>query len=259
MADSTGTVRLVKPRRQGAFTLVELLVVISIIALMIALLLPSLAAARESGRSVQCLSNLRQLSPGFELYYQSEKEWMPVGSAYDPFLGNHKISWGRVVSKMLGLRITFEAPWAYDFDPANQSFTYNTKKTNGILQCPTENFKNYWGGYNYTSYLHNSGWAYWYGLGISEGYDEYAVTSGLTYYSTYWGRVRLPWVKAPSRTVLIGEAIMSDGHYEYSIAQFAYTTSLSTYHNGSGNLLFVDGHASSYRRENLKIENFSRN
>lgn len=44
-----------------AFTLIELLVVVSIIALLIALILPVLKEAREAGRDVSCLSNLRQL------------------------------------------------------------------------------------------------------------------------------------------------------------------------------------------------------
>ncbi len=66
--------------RRSAFTLIELLVVIAIIALLVGIILPSLGAARESGRSALCLSNLRQLSMGWNGYADENKDVMvPTG------------------------------------------------------------------------------------------------------------------------------------------------------------------------------------
>lgn len=72
--------------RCRAFTLVELLVVIGVIALLISALLPALNKARRAAQSVRCLSNLRQISNYVFLYVNENDGVMPVndGASVDP-------------------------------------------------------------------------------------------------------------------------------------------------------------------------------
>src|SRR5438105_2302803 len=63
--------------RRKAFTLVELLVVIGIIAVLVALLLPVLARVREEARRVKCASNLRQLAIGLMMYADANHQRLP--------------------------------------------------------------------------------------------------------------------------------------------------------------------------------------
>jgi prepilin-type N-terminal cleavage/methylation domain-containing protein len=101
------------------FTLVELLVVIGIIAVLVAMLLPTLAKARKQAVRTQCLSNVRQLITATFAYAVENKGWYParIANTYLP-------------QQMVG----GTAPTPFNL---NESFIYPyIKNRDGVMFCP---------------------------------------------------------------------------------------------------------------------------
>jgi prepilin-type N-terminal cleavage/methylation domain-containing protein/prepilin-type processing-associated H-X9-DG protein len=135
--------------RRG-FTLVELLVVLGIIALLISILLPSLTIARESARTVQCLSNLRQMVTAANIYVSDNGGHYPsayFGYSKPPF--SYSYSWDFTVITSLKTGKRSVQPgllWQGRADARIQQCPSFDGKSNTVADPHT--------GYNYnTSYI----------------------------------------------------------------------------------------------------------
>lgn len=252
------------------FTLVELLVVISLIALLIAILLPALARAREASRRAVCLSNLRQLAPGFAIYVDAEKSWWPDGSGYsfNTTVWKHTPCWPRVIARSLDVKyITEQSASANAVVYAPEQWlgigpngAGSTTRRNHIFQCPTDDGINPWGGAHATSYAANQP-----GFGVSDSYLFHTNASFRALYSP----IRDSGLIQPSNTFMIGETslVQGAGWYDANSAQFkrgntaigeAAGLYAGTLHDGSGNYLWADGHGSNLKPESLANEHFFR-
>ncbi|HXC98458.1 MAG TPA: prepilin-type N-terminal cleavage/methylation domain-containing protein [Verrucomicrobiae bacterium] len=64
--------------KSRAFTFIELMIVIAIIAILAALLLPAVSRTKELGRSAVCLNNLHQIGLGLQIYVQDNQNKLPI-------------------------------------------------------------------------------------------------------------------------------------------------------------------------------------
>lgn len=131
-------------KRNGSihgFTLIELLVVVAIIAVLVALLLPSLARAREQAKNVICGGNLRTIFTGFMIYAQNYSDVLPpiYDNCPDPNVNNF-------VPKIWPF-IYASRPW----QPGVAN--YMDKYTQTAFRCPTNRLV--YGEYDFISFSGN--------------------------------------------------------------------------------------------------------
>ncbi len=114
--------------RPRGFTLIELIVVVSVVAMLMALLLPALRGAREQAKVVLCQSHMRQLLFAFEQYGQSEDRHLPYHLSFGQFPLPKTGFAGDLTRDSLGW-------WWFDFlDVVNRT----DLKDSGLLVCPSK-------------------------------------------------------------------------------------------------------------------------
>jgi prepilin-type N-terminal cleavage/methylation domain-containing protein/prepilin-type processing-associated H-X9-DG protein len=145
---------------RSGFTLVELLVVITIIGILIALLLPAVQAAREAARSAQCINNLRQVALAMHNHDQQFGTLPPGVPKATPYWGQG--TWQVAILPFLELQSLRDI--YYDYGIANGRNYYAADNLNGaagrqipILHCPSDNppNKNGWPGSTKNCSYHN--------------------------------------------------------------------------------------------------------
>jgi prepilin-type N-terminal cleavage/methylation domain-containing protein/prepilin-type processing-associated H-X9-DG protein len=196
--------------RRSGFTLIELLAVIAIIAVLVALLVPALAGAKERGKKTRCIGNLRQLGMAVQQYSSDHGERLPGSAIAVPASAGASGGW------MWYAAVTYQMT---DYDPGKGSI-YSYVGGRGLYLCPSD----------------RSGQASSYSLngllapepevgGICPGIAEAAIRS-------------------PSSTLLFAEAAdnCSGGSDDGWLRVGAGANPISTRHSGGSEFVFYDGH-----------------
>src|SRR5262245_6332050 len=121
---------------RAAFTLVELLVVIGIIAILIGFLLPALNKARTAAITTSCLSQMRQIGIGMQMYATMTKGWFPSAGPNRDFRvqpGAIVLSWPERIVMQGAISQNLPHGWSYTDPNGARRYPHSGK---GAVICP---------------------------------------------------------------------------------------------------------------------------
>ncbi len=198
-------------KREPGFTLIELLVVTAIIAVLVAMLLPALANAREQARSIVCKSRLKQYSAVVLLYAQDQKDRFPP-FCYD-FSGYPSRNWRNLLSDTMKFAPSefFHCPSSEEKDPKDPNF----------------------------------GWCYY----CSYGGNAYLGTGKIYYAPGHYASVdQTTQVEQPEKTLLFFDVIIrSFGRHSLHLWLWPWDITTAYRHGQKINIAFTDGHVADQR------------
>ncbi len=222
-------------RNRKMFTIIELLIVVSIIAILAAVLLPALNMVREKSRSINCSSNLKQVGLAF-LQYANDYDDLVL------YMKNSQ-SWPRYVLKNDG--------YVSNATYLNASLGYLPRKA---AICPSDpggwkeydDFNRLWYGmYGMAEWIANMGWK-----------EDYVQQLGDFRSAANGNKERcysIKQMKSPTRTQAAGDTYYQQGNTGSCLFGNG-STSNSNYsrrHLGKGNMLFYDGHVETMSKQSL--------
>jgi prepilin-type processing-associated H-X9-DG protein len=255
-----GTIaQLHRNRQYTAFTLVELLVVIGIIALLISILLPSLSSARQTATGVKGLSNLRQIGIALELYRNDNRGFFPVHSSLTSVVPRTR--WPDYLFPYLQVTEVYLSPMLSDDERRMfiAPFAHTVDQTSGAI-IPGQTIFHGGYGYNY-HYLGNArqpgGIAPFHAnsSNIRAAARTIAVadTHGSKNGGTAWTANGAYTIDPPLMSIELGSQGSRRSSATPGPGQYAYTggndgdpnhrATPAERNRGRVNVLFVDGHA----------------
>ena len=121
-------------RRCSAFTLIELLIVIAVIALLLAIFIPALRLAKAKAREVFCLNNLCQLQLCARLYSDDYDGFLPPNRhVYNINTGGPSVGWDDSMTWCAGL-----APYDTNTENIERGLLFPYNRSTKIYQCPAD-------------------------------------------------------------------------------------------------------------------------
>lgn len=170
-------------REKEAFTLIELLVVIAIIAILAAMLMPALERARGAARSISCISQLREIGLGFQMFANDHEGMLPNDSEWcRPDSPEHNGRYSEFTNTINFWPIVYTyLQGGPEYQPGSQSFMYTQVRPNvPLLQCPALKPPE--------SRPRGGGW--WWGWGYGVDYKMPATSTSLSQGGTWRKHLR---------------------------------------------------------------------